>query len=214
MGFDIIQCVLEHLENTVMGKQQPTIPAKSMDFLPWNHHEPTWTIVWEPPWPAQVVDICLIFTPMRTRTPPRRLASPMAWPTRMARDRSRRDGNDIESGVFLLNSYRKPWKLDWKVTLPETNIDIAPEKWWFPIGISFLSGLFSGDILIWICYFQEWYLHISLDVRLLSFFFCLGAFSLWRLEVEIGLERKCLFHPALKSIFFVLSIFGGVGRLS
>ena len=148
MGFDIPMCVGASRKPS-NGKKTTTIPAKSMVFLPSNHHKPTWTIVSKPPWPAQVVDICLIFTPMRTRTPPRRLASPMAWPTRMARDRSRRDGNDIESGVFLLNSYRKPWKLDWKVTLPETNIDIAPEKWWFPIGISFPSGLFSGDI--WIC---------------------------------------------------------------
>jgi len=31
-------------------------------------------------------------------------------------------------------------------TLPETNM--APEKWWFPIGISFSRGLFSGATLV------------------------------------------------------------------
>ena len=31
-------------------------------------------------------------------------------------------------------------------TLPQTKI--SPKKWWFPIGISFSSGLFSGDMLL------------------------------------------------------------------
>ena len=31
-------------------------------------------------------------------------------------------------------------------TLPETNI--APKNWWFPIGISFSRGLFSGAMLV------------------------------------------------------------------
>ena len=33
-----------------------------------------------------------------------------------------------------------------KFTLPKTNI--APKKWWFPIGISFSKGLFSGAMLV------------------------------------------------------------------
>ncbi len=33
-----------------------------------------------------------------------------------------------------------------KSTLPKTNI--APKKWWLPIGISFSRGLFSGDTLV------------------------------------------------------------------
>ena len=41
-----------------------------------------------------------------------------------------------------------PWTVPWilrvirTVTLPKTNI--APKIWWFPIGISFSKGLFSG----------------------------------------------------------------------
>ena len=31
-------------------------------------------------------------------------------------------------------------------TPPKFNI--APEKWWFPVGISFSSGLFSGAMLV------------------------------------------------------------------
>ena len=32
-------------------------------------------------------------------------------------------------------------------TLPKANI-FAPKKWWFPTGISFSSGLFSGAMLV------------------------------------------------------------------
>ena len=47
----------------------------------------------------------------------------------------------------------RPWKpcdvwkpFLWVVTLPETNS--SPQKWWLSIGISFLKGLFSGDMLV------------------------------------------------------------------
>ena len=50
----------------------------------------------------------------------------------------------LEKGGQLFLSQWK-WKLS---TLPETNSKSA-WKWWFPIGISFSRGLFSGAMLIW-----------------------------------------------------------------
>ena len=42
---------------------------------------------------------------------------------------------------------RNCWSKKWDyVTLPKTNI--APKKWWFPIGFSFSRGSFSGAMLV------------------------------------------------------------------
>ena len=49
--------------------------------------------------------------------------------------------------LFSAFGHRDPnQKWEWKswrwITLPKTNI--VPQQWWFPIGISFSNGLFSG----------------------------------------------------------------------
>ena len=51
-----------------------------------------------------------------------------------------------KDGVNLLTQDPRMAYLLITFTLPETSI--APKKWWFPIGISFSRGVFSGAMLV------------------------------------------------------------------
>lgn len=54
-----------------------------------------------------------------------------------------------EVDVFFVSDRSRKWSCETSKkghTLPKTNMD--PQKWWFPIWISFSSSLFSGTMLI------------------------------------------------------------------
>ena len=61
-------------------------------------------------------------------------------------DHQHHNAIDFQGRVVWLASFREGSPFMMVFTLPETKI--APKKWWFPIGISFSRGLFSGSMLV------------------------------------------------------------------